>query len=136
MFLWGEKTLQFDIWPVLLCWVFFGRGEEVGSSVFSNSRILNPIPEDTMRSITRYIAAIRCRFFLYNKASNILFNIAHLKFIFVKSTYSSTYFWRRLTYIIRKEIKGNINRAAGMSGLEMLIFSNAKYLFFFVCRSH
>jgi len=63
----------------------------VGSSVFSNSRILKPISEDTMRSITQYIAAIRCRFFLYNKTSNILFNIAYLRFIFGKSTYSSTY---------------------------------------------
>lgn len=64
----------------------------MGSSVFSNSRILNPIPEDTIRSITQCTAVIRCRFFLYHKTSNFLSNIANLKFIFVKSTYSSTYF--------------------------------------------
>jgi len=71
MFLWDEKTLQFDIWPVLLCLslslFFFGGGGLVGSNVFFNSRILNPIPEDTVQIITRHIAATQCRLFLYNR---------------------------------------------------------------------
>ena len=95
MFLWDEKTKQFDIGPVLLCcffkWVL----------VFSVTQEFSTLFLKTVRIITQHIAATRCRFF---HTIDIEYSVTTLT---ISSTHYTKFMYTKIT--LKIHIKSHIN---------------------------